>query len=217
METRPWTSERATRSPFVLPSGLRGRLAGRLMLRMNKQDEVARLLAVRPGERVLEIGYGPGGLIRRLERTPAGRVCGVDPSPEMRGMAARRAADADLRVGTAEDTGFGDAEFDCVVSVNSVALWPCLESGLDELRRVTRPGGRVLIAWHGGRRPPRAARKFRLPDDQLDRIEEALRRRFTDVDRHELSDLTAFTARRDRQGGPEGRRGAGQGLRARPP
>ncbi|TDD29965.1 methyltransferase domain-containing protein [Actinomadura sp. KC06] len=217
METRPWTSGRATRSPFVLPSGLRGRLAGRLMLRMNKQDEVARLLAVRPGERVLEVGYGPGGLIRRLARTPAGRVCGVDPSPEMRGMAARRAARADLRVGTAEDTGFGDAEFDCVVSVNSVALWPCLERGLDELRRVTRPGGRVLIAWHGGRRPPRIARRFRLPDDQLDRIEDALRRRFSNVHRHELSELTAFTARRDRPGERDDGRSAGQGLRARPP
>ncbi|WP_243710864.1 methyltransferase domain-containing protein [Actinomadura sp. KC216] len=218
METRPWTSDRPSRSPFVLPRGLRGRLAGRLMLRMNRQDEVARLLAVQPGERVLEVGYGPGGLIRRLARTPAARVCGVDPSPEMRAMAARRTARADLRVGTAEHTGFGGAEFDCVVSVNSVALWPSLERGLDELRRVTRPGGRVLIAWHGGLRPPRLTRRFRLPDDQLDRIEDALRHRFADVHRHELSDLTAFTARRDRLAGQEeGRRGAGQGLRATPP
>ncbi|MGH3241670.1 MAG: class I SAM-dependent methyltransferase, partial [Spirillospora sp.] len=161
-------------------------------------------LGVRPGERVLEVGYGPGGLIRRLVRTPAGRVCGVDPSPAMRAMAGRHAPEAELRLGSAADTGFGDAEFDRVVSVNSVALWPCLERGLDELRRVTRPGGRVLIAWHGGRRPTRGARRFRLPDDQLRRVEDGLRRRFADVTRHELSDLTAFTARR-------------QGLRASPP
>ncbi|MFI0481485.1 class I SAM-dependent methyltransferase [Actinomadura sp. 9N215] len=196
METRPWTSGQATRSAFIVPDGLRGRLAGRLMLRMNRQDEVAALLGVRPGERVLEIGYGPGGLVRRLTRTPAGRVCGVDPSPEMRAMAVKHAPRAELRLGSAADTGFGDAEFDCVVSVNSVALWPCLESGLDELRRVTRPGGRVLIAWHGGRRPPRVARRFRLPDDQLRRVEDGLRRRFADVTRRELTELTAFTARR---------------------
>ncbi|RFS81264.1 class I SAM-dependent methyltransferase [Actinomadura spongiicola] len=195
MKTMPWTSERGTRSPFAVPRGLRGRIAGRLMLRMNRQDEVAELLDVRPGQAVLEIGYGPGGMIRRLTRT-AGRVSGVDPSPEMRDMARKQAPDADLRLGTADDTGFGDAEFDRVVTVNTVGLWPALDAGLDELCRVTRPGGRVVIAWHGGGRPQRGTRRFRLPDDQLRRIEDGLRRRFSDVTRHELSDLTAFAARR---------------------
>jgi SAM-dependent methyltransferase len=205
VSTTPWTTRRATRSPFVLPRGLRGRLAARVMLRMNRQDEVARLLDVQPGERVLEVGYGPGGLVRRLCASPAGRVRGVDPSPEMRDMARAHAPDADLRLGTAEDTGFRDAEFDCAVTVNTVGLWPCLESGLDELRRVVRPGGRVVIAWHGGRRPPRLTRRFRLPDDQLRRIEDGLRARFGDVARRELSDVTAFAA------------GGRQGLRASPP
>ncbi|MGP4029493.1 class I SAM-dependent methyltransferase [Actinomadura sp. 3N407] len=196
METTPWTSGRATRSPFVMPSGLRGRLAGRLMLRMNKQDEMVDLLDIRAGEQVLEVGYGPGGLIRRLARTPAGRVCGVDPSPEMREMALKRGTRADLRLGTAEDTGFGDAEFDCAVSVNTVGLWPSLEAGLDELHRVTRPGGRVAIAWHGGRRPSRVTRHLTLPDDQLERVEREMRGRFSDVTRRELSDLTVFVAHR---------------------
>lgn len=196
METRPWTADHATRSPFVLPRGMRGWLAGRLMLRMNRQDEVLDLLDVRAGEQILEVGHGPGGLIRALARTPAGRVCGVDPSPEMRDMARRRGTRADLRLGTAERTGFGDAEFDCVVSVNTVGLWTSLEDGLDELRRVTRPGGRLVIAWHGGSRPSRIARRLMLPDDQLRRVEEEMRRRFDDVARRELSDLTVFTARR---------------------
>ncbi|MCP9955190.1 class I SAM-dependent methyltransferase [Actinomadura madurae] len=194
MEPRPWTSGKATRSPFVLPSGLRGHLAGRVMFRMNRQDEVAALLDVRPGEDVLEVGYGPGALTRRLARTATGRVCGVDPSPQMRRMALKHAPRADLRLGTAADTGFGDAEFDCVVSVNNVGIWPCLEAGLDELRRVTRPGGRVVIAEHGGKGSSRLARRLALPDDQLDRVERELRRRFAIVTRRDLSDLTTFTA-----------------------
>ena len=196
METRPWTSGRWTSSPFVLPAGVRGRLAGLLMLWTNRQDEVVELLGVEPGERVLEVGYGPGGLIRRLARGRAGRVCGVDPSPAMRAQAAKRETGADLRLGTAEATGFGDAEFDCVVSVNTVGLWPSLERGMDELHRVTRPGGRVVIAWHGGTRPSRVTRHLMLPEGQLERVEDAMRARFTEVERRELSESTAFTARR---------------------
>ncbi|WP_165970474.1 methyltransferase domain-containing protein [Actinomadura sp. 6K520] len=159
---------------------------------MNRQDEVLNLLDVRPGERILEVGYGPGGLVRGLLRTSAGRVCGVDPSPEMRDMARKHGPKADLRVGTAEDTGFGDAEFDCVVSVNTVGLWQSLEKGLDESRRVTRQGGRVVIAWHGGRRPSKIARSLMLRDDQLARIEREMRGRFSEVTRRELSELTVF-------------------------
>ncbi|MCQ0020621.1 hypothetical protein [Actinomadura madurae] len=58
MEPRPWTSGKATRSPFVLPSGLRGHLAGRVMFRMNRQDEVAALLDVRPGRTSWRSGTG---------------------------------------------------------------------------------------------------------------------------------------------------------------
>lgn len=166
------------------------------MLRTNKQDEIADLLDIRAGEHVLEVGYGPGGLIRRLTRTPVGRVCGVDPSPDMRDMAVKQGTDADLRLGTAENTGFADAEFDCVVSVNNVGVWPSLEAGLDELHRVTRPGGRVVIAWHGGSRPSRTTRRLTLPDDQLRRIQHEMRSRFPAVTRRELPELTVFTARR---------------------
>jgi ubiquinone/menaquinone biosynthesis C-methylase UbiE len=164
------------------------------MFRMNRQDEVAALLDVRPGEDVLEVGYGPGALTRRLARAATGRLCGVDPSPQMRRMALKHAPRADLRLGTADDTGFGDAEFDCVVSVNNIGIWPSLEAGLDELHRVTRPGGRVVIAWHGGRGSSRLARRLAMTDAQLDSVERELGRRFAAVRRQDLSDLTTFTA-----------------------
>ena len=196
----PWSTGEPTRSPFALPRGLPGAFAGRLMLFTNRQQEVLDLLDVGPGADVLEIGYGPGGLIGLLERSPARRICGADPSPRMRDMAARRhragiaSGRIDLRLGTADRTGFGDAEFDRVVSVNNVAIWPDLEAGLGEAHRVTRPGGRVLIAWHGGTRPSRIARSLALPGEKLARIEHGLRVLFRDVTRHELTALTLFSA-----------------------
>lgn len=169
----------------------------------NRQWEVARLLAARPGDHVLEIGYGPGALVELLAgRIGDGRVCGVDPSTEMRDLAtvhnrvAVRAGRVDLRLGTAAATGFPDAVFDHVVSVNNVALWPDLEAGLAELHRVTRPGGALVIAWHGGTAPSLLARRFVLREELLARIRDGLDARFAEVTRHELSTLTAFRALR---------------------
>lgn len=183
-----------------MPNGLLGRLAGRLMLWTNRQQDLLDLLNVQAGERVLEVGYGPGGLIRLLRHTSVTQICGVDPSPEMQDLASRphreqiAAGRIDLRLGTADRTGFPDADFDCVVSVNNVAIWPDLEAGLREVHRLTRPGGRVLIAWHGGTQPSRIARTLALPEDKLARIEGGLHDLFSGVTRHELTTLTVFTA-----------------------
>jgi ubiquinone/menaquinone biosynthesis C-methylase UbiE len=169
------------------------------MLWTNRQRDLFDLLDVREGERVLEVGYGPGGLIRLLVRTPAALICGVDPSPEMRAQAARphggeiASGRMDLRLGTAERTGFPDAEFDCVVSVNNVGLWPDLRAGLRELHRVTRPGGRTVIAWHGGTRPSRMTRSLALPESALAEIRRGLDDLFTGVARHELPSLTVLS------------------------
>jgi SAM-dependent methyltransferase len=194
--TTSWAVDRPLDgNPFALPKGLLGRLAGRFMLLTNKQAEQLALLDPASGSRVLEVGFGPGGMIRRLLDRGV-TVCGVDPSPEMVAQAGKRNSSAELRVGTAAETGYPDEDFDHVVAVNNVALWPDLEAGLRELHRVVRPGGTVLISWHGGTNPPRITRGLRLPDDKLARIRDALEATFSTVMRHELSAQTAFLATR---------------------
>jgi ubiquinone/menaquinone biosynthesis C-methylase UbiE len=203
--TRPGILDPSTNNPFAHPSGWLGRMAGRFMLWKNKQDDVVGLLGVEPGHDVLEVGYGPGGLIRLLaERTEAASIRGVDPSPEMRDQATRhnrkavRTGRIRLDLGTADRTGLPDASVDRVVSVNNVAIWPDLEAAVDELHRVVRPGGTVTIAWHGGTTPSRIARSLRLPEDELGRIEQLLRDRFADVARRQLASLDVFKAVRSR-------------------
>ncbi|MFG1931229.1 class I SAM-dependent methyltransferase [Mycobacterium sp. NPDC048908] len=188
-------------NPFANPTGLLGRLAGRFMLWTNKHDDLIDVLDVQPNHDVLEVGYGPGGLIRLLaERTDAASIRGVDPSPEMRDQACRynRKALRDRRVrldlGSAEHTGLPDASVDRVVSVRNVAIWPDLEAGAAELYRVVRPGGVVVIAWHGGTAPNRTAKPLRLPEETLDRIEQVLRQRFGEVTRRQSTSLDIFTA-----------------------
>lgn len=187
-------------SPFALPKGRLGRLAGRIMLFTNKQTEQLALLDPKPGSRVLEVGFGPGGLIRQLLKTRAASVCGVDLSPEMVTLAGKVNRSAgrrlELRVGSAAETGYPDEDFDHVVTVNNVAIWPDLEAGLRELHRVVRPGGTVLVSWHGGTNQPRITRGLRLPDDKLHRVRTGLDALFSTVERHELTAQTAFLATR---------------------
>lgn len=200
-DAHSWAAGRPVTSPFARPAGVAGRLAGRFMLWTNKQDDVLDLLDVRPGDAVLEIGYGPGALVRLLAaRTGAATIRGVDPSPDMRRAAARtnraavRAGRVSLGLGTAAETGEEGRSADRVVSVNNVALWPDLEAGVREVHRVLRPGGQAVIAWHGGSSPGRIARSLRLPDEQLERIEGTLADAFSEVRRTQLRNLVAFTA-----------------------
>jgi SAM-dependent methyltransferase len=198
---RPAILDPSTNNPFAHPSGWLGRLAGRIMLWTNKQDDVVGVLDVQPGDDVLEIGYGPGGLIRLLaDRTDAGSIRGVDPSAVMRDQArahnrkAVRAGRVRLALGTADHTGLSDASVDRVISVRNVAIWPDLEAAVRELYRVVRPGGVVVIAWHGGTDPSRVVRSMSLPEAELVRIEGVLRDRFGEVTRHQVTSLDVFTA-----------------------
>lgn len=201
MAAKPGVLDPSTSNPFAHPSGWLGRIAGRFMLWTNKQDDVVDVLDVQPGDHVLEIGHGPGGLIRLIaERTDAASIRGVDPSPEMRDQAGRhnrkalRAGRVRLVLGTADRTGLPDASVDRVVSVNNVAIWPDLDAAVGELHRVVRPGGTAVIAWHGGTAPSRIARSLRLPEDKLGHIEKVLRDRFGQVARKQLASLDVFIA-----------------------
>lgn len=188
---------------FALPTGRLGSLQGWLMGRLNgdEQSEASTLLAARPGEHVLEVGFGPGVLVERTLAAGA-RVTGVDPSPQMTAQARRRNSAAvedgraDLRVGTAERTGLPDAAFDAVVSVNNVPMWSDLDAGMRELHRVLRPGGRAVVTWHGGDRPRFVARRILLTDDVLERVVASMRAAFGAAELHRGERLVAMLAHR---------------------
>ncbi len=155
------------RRAFAEPRGVLGRIGGRVMARTN-DDAVRRtlsLLDVRPTDRVLEVGFGPGvGIERASAAASEGFVAGVDASEAMVDQARRRNAAAiasgrvDLRLGSALDLPFDDESFDAAFSVNSMQVWPDAAAGLREIRRVLKPGGRVAVAF-----TPRAGQ----PTDEL--------------------------------------------------
>src|SRR5262249_6843216 len=147
------------RAQFVCPTGWLGSIVGRLMAIKNRErsEWVLSQLGVNPGDRVLEIGFGPGVDVARTAAIGAS-VAGIDPSDVMVRQASRRNADAiragrvDLRRGAMPDLPFVDAAFDKAYSINSYQFWPYKTRALAELRRVMRPGGVVIIGVHGGNR-----------------------------------------------------------------
>ena len=206
---------------FSGPSGLLGRLAGRLMARMNGplNDWVVDLLQLSPRDRVLEVGFGPGLAVERIAaRTGQGRVVGVDHSELMRRQAARRnraalaAGRVELHVGSVERLPLEAAGFTHALAVNSLQFWPDLPAALAELRRVLRPEGRLLLALR--MRRENAGRfdrsKHGMTDERLAQIVAAAERAgFRDLEtvRREIrgESLTAILARVSR-GDETGRR-----------
>jgi deazaflavin-dependent oxidoreductase (nitroreductase family) len=114
------------------------------------------LLAPREGEAILEIGPGTGPLLVRIAAAvgPTGRVVGLDLSRGMLNQAAGRARRAglaervELRQGDARALPFGDAAFDGAIATFTLDLFdtPDIPVVLAEIRRVLRPGGRLVVA-----------------------------------------------------------------------
>ena len=126
---------------------------------VEQRRQVVAMLAPKPGERVLDIGVGPGFLaaeIAALVRL-SGLVCGVDVSGSMLAMAQARCGDrVQLRAGEATRLPYPDGEFAAAVSTQVFEYVADMPAALAEVYRVLRPGGRLVvldtdwdsIVWH---------------------------------------------------------------------
>jgi SAM-dependent methyltransferase len=111
------------------------------------------LVEVGPGMSVLDLGSGTGTWAMELKRRvgEAGQVAGVDLSAALVAGARRRAKRAglpiDFRVASVERLPFADASMDLIVSslVMHHLAPDVLERAVGEIRRVLKPGGRVVI------------------------------------------------------------------------
>lgn len=112
-----------------------------------------RAAAIQAGERVLDVGCGTAELTLLAKRAAGetGRVYGIDASPEMievaREKAAREKLDLEFRLEPIEQLSFADNSFDVVLSSLMMHHLPrdLQRAGLQEIYRVLKPGGRVVV------------------------------------------------------------------------
>ncbi len=109
----------------------------------------AGLIAQASGE-VLEVGAGTGANLGHYRDVT--RVVAAEPDPAMRGRLARHLGSATVPVEVsdvpAERLGFPDASFDSVVATLVLCSVADPDAALAEMRRVLRPGGRLLVLEH---------------------------------------------------------------------
>jgi ubiquinone/menaquinone biosynthesis C-methylase UbiE len=122
------------------------------------REQVVRLARLQPGESVLDVGCGTGTLAIAAKRFvgPTGTVYGIDASPEMIARAGKKASKAGVEVvfkhAVAEALPFPDVHIDAVLSTVMLHHLPrkARQQCAGEIRRVLKPGGRVLAVDFGG-------------------------------------------------------------------
>jgi len=169
---------------FRKPTGWLGRLAG---LGMNREHEKVwrwglEHIAIAPEATILDVGCGGGGAVKILAQAASrGRVYGVDYAEDVLPTARRvnraliRQGRVEIKRGSVSDLPFPDDVFDLATAFETTIFWPNLVDDLQEVRRVLKPGGTLLIAneaYADARFEERNARWSRLADFQLQTPEE---------------------------------------------
>jgi len=102
---------------------------------------------------VLEIGIGSGLNVPYYNATKVKHLWGLDPSPEMWAIAGKNARehhlDAEFIESGAESIPLDNNAVDTVVMTYTMCTIPEVHSAMDEIRRVLKPGGKLLFCEHG--------------------------------------------------------------------
>lgn len=111
---------------------------------------VMALLMPGPGERVLDVGSGPGLLLRDIAKAVGrqGLAAGIDVSESMLAIARHRCQDmeyVEIVAGDASALPWPDGYFDRAVSTQVYEYVPDIAAALTELNRVLKPGGRAVL------------------------------------------------------------------------
>jgi Methylase involved in ubiquinone/menaquinone biosynthesis len=140
------------------------------------REQAIRLLDLRRGDHVLEVGIGTG---LNLPLYPGHcRITGIDLSEEMLEKAQDKVVElalssVTLKAMDATVMDFGDSEFDAAVATYTISAVPDPVGVLREMRRVVKPGGNIVVLNHfrSHRRVGGAAGRSRIAGVHASRLE----------------------------------------------
>lgn len=136
------------------PSGLLGRLIGRLM-NLGHRDAYGwglTHLSIEPNSTVLDVGCGGGGAVGLLvAKVSEGKVYGIDHSLAMVNLSRKvnkrfiEGGHVEIDHGSVSCLPYSDDKFDTVTAFETIDFWPNLSEDLKEVRRVLKLGGALLV------------------------------------------------------------------------
>jgi ubiquinone/menaquinone biosynthesis C-methylase UbiE len=168
------------------PSGLFGRFfSSRIFDKGNVElnSFVRETLAVESDDRILEIGSGPGAMVKTIADSVDSVVIeAVDFSKPMIAVCSKRnkkhirAGKVKVHLGDFNHIPFGEDCFDIVFTVNTIYFWENPEATLAKICRELKPGGRLVIGFHAKdemEQKPLSADVFRYysPEDVIDLLQ----------------------------------------------
>jgi len=171
------------------------RRAQRIRLVLERLDQAQSLL---------DIGCGSGEYLRAAAQHGIPRFAGIDESPERLQQAQAACPHAELHLARADRLPFADQSFDVVLAaqvLHEIALFgqpDDLEKTLSEIRRVLKPGGRLIALDHLDPGPERV--RVRLPQKLRAQLDYFVQRyQFRKITLEECPDGTLWLSRRDLQ------------------
>jgi SAM-dependent methyltransferase len=150
------------------PTGFLGRVLAWVMAAetASANEKALELLALKPGDRVLEVGFGHGRTVARAAAlVPGGFVAGVDVSEQMVRMAGQynrrliKEGQVELKLADSSRLPYPDECFDKVYTIHTLYFWADPRQHLREIARVMKEGARFVLAC-GPRDDERAVANF---------------------------------------------------------
>lgn len=135
-------------SQFGNPHGFAGRICCIIMNVINKAmyKRTVALIDTKSDDKVMDIGYGNGYLLKYLYKKTKSDLYGIDISADMMKQAAKKNKEAakqgklNLQIGDCCDLHFEDNTFAAIISINTVYFWSDTLKGLSEIYRVLKSG-----------------------------------------------------------------------------
>lgn len=135
---------------FGKPSGLPGKMLGKVMAVSNRKMHRAVLSELKAPSKLLEIGFGSGHQLEMISRRyHTCELSGIDISADMLSIAKKRlGTKAKLSVCNCEQMRFPDRCFDFVITTDTCYFWNDPIKVLHEIKRILRPNGRLILAYN---------------------------------------------------------------------
>jgi SAM-dependent methyltransferase len=154
LKIRPVAAILRLTQQYRYPKGRRGRYVAKLMNQSHKPLVLWGLTKVKiaSNDVILDVGCGGGKTVSRLAQlVPLGKVFGVDISPDMvkysKEVNKELIAQNQVQIveGSVEKMSFPDEYFDLVTAVETYFFWPNFRSAIEEIGRVLKSGGKLLL------------------------------------------------------------------------